>query len=75
MEEGLKMKQFDHPHVMSLIGLCLDGGPAPYLVMPYMANGSLFSYLKRERENLVLTANNDEDQVNYELLYGSLAFV
>ena len=63
MDESLKMKRFDHPHVMSLIGVCLDGGPAPYIVMPYLANGSLLSYLKRERSNLVLTTNHDEDQV------------
>ena len=64
MEESLKMKKFDHPHVMSLIGVCLDGGPAPYIVMPYMANGCLLSYLKRERKNLMFTADDDEDQVN-----------
>ena len=63
MEESLKMKRFDHPHVMSLIGVCLDGGSAPYIVMPYMVNGSLLSYLKKERVNVVLHADDDEDQV------------
>ena len=64
MEESLKMKKFDHLHVMNLIGVCLDGGPTPYIVMPYMINGSLLSYLKRERSKLILTANDEEDQVN-----------
>ena len=45
------MSQFKHAHVMSLVGVCLDAGPAPYIVMPYMANGSLLRYLKRERES------------------------
>lgn len=48
---------------MDLIGVCLDAGPAPYIVMPYMANGSLLHYLKRERKNLILTDNEDEDEV------------
>ena len=68
MEESLKMKRFDHLHVMSLIGVCLDAGPAPYIVMPYMANGSLLSYLKKERVNVILHADDDEDQVTNKLL-------
>ena len=39
VEESLKMSRFRHAHVMGLIGVCLDAGPAPYIVMPYMANG------------------------------------
>ncbi len=63
MEESVKMKRFKHPNVLGLIGVCLDAGPAPYIVMPYMANGSLLSYLKRERRSLVLTDNTDQDVV------------
>ena len=64
VEESMKMSRFKHAHVMGLIGVCLDAGPAPYIVMPYMANGSLLHYLKRERGNLILTENEDEDEVN-----------
>ena len=46
------MKDFNHPHIMSLIGVCLDAGVG--VVMPYMANGSVLSYLKKEREALLL---------------------
>ena len=63
LEEGLKMRTFQHHHVMSLIGVCLDAGPAPYIVMPYMANGSLLSYLKRERGCLVLKEDANEEEV------------
>ena len=31
-----KMKDFHHPHVMSLIGVCLDAGPGIAIVMPYI---------------------------------------
>lgn len=48
------MYEFDHPNVLKLIGVCLDGGPAPYIIMPFMANGSLLSYLRKERKELVL---------------------
>ncbi len=64
MEESIKMKTFDHSNVLSLIGVCINAGPAPYVVMPYMANGSLLHYLKKERRNLVLPLGTDEDMVS-----------
>ena len=57
------MSRFKHPHVMGLIGVCLDAGTAPYIIMPYMANGCLLDYLKQERSNIVLPENDDDDQV------------
>ena len=54
------MLMFDHPNVLMLTGVCLDFGPAPYIVMPYMANGSLLSYLKEERKNLVLKVYSED---------------
>ena len=68
MEESIKMKHFDHPNVLHLIGVCLDAGPAPYVVMPYMANGSLLHYLKKERNNLVLPVGVDEDVVGDSII-------
>ena len=69
MEESVKMKQFNHPNVMNLIGVCLNAGPAPYLVMPFMANGSLLSYLREKRPNLLLDETADEDSVSVILFY------
>ena len=54
LHECIRMSSFDHPNVLTVIGLCLDGGPVPYVVMPYMFNGDLLSYLKKERDNLVV---------------------
>ena len=54
LKECAKMYTFDHPNVLKLTGVCLDGGPAPYIIMPFMANGSLLSYLKKERDHLVI---------------------
>ena len=63
MEESLMMKNFNHPHVLNLIGVCVDGGSAPLLVVPFMANGSLLHYLKRERPKLTIAGHCDSDLV------------
>ena len=63
MAEISKMKDFQHPNVMSLIGVCLDAGPGVSIVMPFMANGSLLDYLKKERDNLYLSETNEIDEV------------
>ena len=44
------MKDFDHPNVLRLIGVCLDSPNCiPYLVLPFMENGSIKDYLKSKR--------------------------
>ena len=58
------MKNFQHRNVMGMLGVCLDAGPAPYLVLPFMTNGDLLSYLKANREELVLSDEADENKVN-----------
>jgi serine/threonine protein kinase len=63
LKECVKMFEFDHPNVLKLSGVCLDGGPAPYIVMPYMNNGSLLAYLKEERTKLVLDPNGHSDDL------------
>ena len=57
------MKDFQHQNVMGLLGVCLDAGPAPYLVLPYMANGDLLSHLKANRRTLVLSDEAHDDEV------------
>lgn len=63
LKECAKMSKFDHPNVLTLTGVCLDGGPAPYIIMPFMENGSLLSYLKKERDTLVLEPGTAADDV------------
>ena len=57
------MEELDHPNVLPLRGVCLDGGPAPYIIMPFMANGSLLDYLKKNRESLVIEPSKDQEQM------------
>ena len=67
------MYEFDHPNVLKLIGVCLDGGPAPFIIMPFMAHGSLLSYLRKERKELLLEPSTslDETEVVRGLKYFS----
>ena len=55
------MQDFSHPHIMSLIGVCLDAGVG--VVMPFMANGSVLNYLKKERKALLLSEETEIEQV------------
>lgn len=64
MEESLKLKKFNHINIMNLIGVCIESVSAPYIVMPFMHNGSLLAYLRRERDSLLLLSNADEDRVS-----------
>ena len=61
------MQSLHHHHVLALVGLCVDGGPAPFVVMPFMANGSLLSYLKQNRPTLLLQGDCEEDEVTMSL--------
>ena len=61
LKECSRMSKFDHVHVLTMEGVCLDGGPAPYIIMPFMANGSLLAYLKKNRKTLVISSE-DADQ-------------
>ena len=72
------MYGFQHPHVVTLIGVCLDGGPAPYIIMPFMANGSLLAYLRRNRDSLLVSGEEDNseevcEQVDIARKFGRLA--
>ena len=57
------MKSFDHVNVLNLLGVCVDTGSAPYIVMPLMSHGSLLSYLKKERHNLTVAEGSDIELV------------
>ena len=56
------MVKFDHPNVLNLIGVCLDGGPAPFIIMPFMANGSLLTYIKKNRQELVVSQDCKDNE-------------
>ncbi|XP_038069308.1 plexin-A4-like [Patiria miniata] len=52
LEEGLIMKTFDHVNVMGLLGLTFDADKHPLVVIPFMANGDLKTYLVKKKQTL-----------------------
>ena len=63
------MKAFQHKNVLSLIGVCIDAGAAPYLVMPYMLNGSLLAYLRKKRPDLTIVEGAADELVSVKVNY------
>ncbi len=57
IEESALMHSFDHPNVLGLIGISLDKNSSPYIILPYMENGDLRTFLKNKRE--VATKSTD----------------
>ena len=52
------MKKMEHINVLSLLGVCLDTEDGlPYIILPYMDNGDLKTFLhsKRTTSGSVLT--------------------
>ena len=48
------MKKLDHPNVLPLLGVCTDSNyesGSPFMILPFMFNGDLKSYLKSKRIN------------------------
>ena len=69
LEEVLKMVAFgEHPNIMPLLGVCTDAGPGVSLIMPYMKQGSLLNYLKRERSSLIVGDDDEDTTVSSYLL-------
>ena len=80
LKECKKMKGFNHPNVLKLTGVCLDGGPAPFIITLFMENGSLLSYLRKNRSTLLHTGSHcDVSYISYSrktwrgIKFGSLA--
>ncbi|XP_050784381.1 tyrosine-protein kinase receptor UFO isoform X1 [Gopherus flavomarginatus] len=54
LSEAVCMKEFDHPNVMKLLGVCLqstesEGYPSPVVILPFMKHGDLHSFLLYSR--------------------------
>ncbi|KAK6328185.1 hypothetical protein J4Q44_G00001630 [Coregonus suidteri] len=51
LNEAACMKDFDHPNVIRLLGVCLEAGschfPKPMVILPFMRYGDLHSFLLR----------------------------
>ncbi|XP_070532967.1 hepatocyte growth factor receptor-like [Ptychodera flava] len=46
LEEGLMMKDLQHPNVLTLIGICIDDRGVPMIILPYMKFGNLKTFIQ-----------------------------
>ena len=56
------MLSFKHNHVMSLIGVCIDG-EMPLLIMPFMFNGNVLDYVRNHKYKLLITGQFFKEEV------------
>ena len=49
LQESVIMKQFNHPNVLSLIGVSVHNDK-PCIILPLMSNGDLYRYLKKHEK-------------------------
>lgn len=50
LRESAVMKDFLHPNVLQVLGISLETEDGlPYILLPYMANGDLKTFLKSKR--------------------------
>lgn len=59
-ESGI-MVNFDHPNILRLVGICFNmEDNLPAIVLPYMANGDLRSFLREKKAEMITSCDDNE---------------
>ena len=54
LAECVLMKKVEHPNVLDLLGVCFNVEEGiPYIILPFMANGDLKTYLFNKRTTII----------------------
>ena len=67
VEESKIMTNFDHPNVMKMLCVAVTRQKSLYVVMPYMSQGSLLSYLRKHRADLTVENEDMTDLVAQQI--------
>ena len=57
LKEGLLMRDFSHPNVLSLTGVAIADHGMPMIVLPFMANGNLKTYIMKPKVEVRIENN------------------
>ena len=52
LKEAIVMRNFQHKHILGLLGVCLDSDPH-FILMQLMLGGDLLSFLRSSRPTTV----------------------
>ncbi|CAI8031785.1 Tyrosine-protein kinase transforming protein RYK [Geodia barretti] len=68
-EESQMMAKFDHPNVMKLLGVSISESRTLLIIMPFMHNGNLLSYLRNNRADLTVENENMTETIEEMAAY------
>ena len=71
VEESQIMVRFDHPNVMKLLSVVISQQNTLFIVMPYMAQGCLLSFLRKHPADLTVENDDMTDLVSYSSFYSN----